>query len=171
MQRTSILRIALGAGISFLLPALSLNAQSSLSGHLVAGRAWASRLRAPTPNETTRFLFGGGGELRAGRVLGVGADIVTVSNPGPAKSNGLFALNGYWHFLETSRSLKWDPYVAGGYSVLFRPGSNSGWNLGGGVNCWFRPRVGLRVEARDSVFTEFGGRRHWWTARLGLMIR
>jgi hypothetical protein len=43
-------------------------------------------------------------------------------------------------------------------------------NFGGGVNWWWRDRMGLKVEFRDHVAAE-GGNYHIWGVRFGLTFR
>jgi hypothetical protein len=47
-----------------------------------------------------------------------------------------------------------EPFVTGGYTLFFRSGTTNGANFGGGVNYWFKNRVGLRFEVRDTLSVE-----------------
>ena len=179
MKTFLIHQLSLAAVLLLALTGSPLQAQPEFSGHVVAGPAWntqprlspaPSRFGSPLPSGT-RFLFGGGGEVRLSRVLAIGADAVGFSNPGPGKSSVLLSPNAYAHLLSSTNRLQLDPFLTGGYSVLFRPGSKSGWNFGGGVNYWFSRRAGVRLEVRDSLFSDPGRTRHLWTGRFGIVIR
>ena len=46
------------------------------------------------------------------------------------------------------------PFARGGIGILAgRGGGAAFWNIGGGVDYWFKERMGLRVEVRDSFDT------------------
>jgi len=179
MKTFLIHQLSLAAVLLLALTGSPLQAQPEFSGHVVAGPAWNTQPRlSPTPSRFgsplpsgTRFLFGGGGEVRLSRVLAIGADAVGFSNPGPGKSSVLLSPNAYAHLLSSTNRLQLDPFLTGGYSVLFRPGSKSGWNFGGGVNYWFSRRAGVRLEVRDSLFSDPGRTRRLWTGRFGIVIR
>ena len=56
--------------------------------------------------------------------------------------------------------------------VALRSGAINGVNFGGGVNYWFRERVGLRLEFRDQVGIELEGpSSHFYGLRVGLSFR
>jgi hypothetical protein len=102
--------------------------------------------------------------------LGVGGELGYVT-PWHAFSNGLGVLSadGSYHF---NRSEKVVPFVSSGYTLLFRSGSINGVNFGGGVNYWFRERVGLRLEFRDQVGLSGGGSTtHFYGFRVGMSFR
>ncbi len=114
---------------------------------------------------------GGGGELLLGPNFGVGAEL-GVFAPGQGKvSNGIvgiFSTNCYWHFL---RDRAFDPFVTGGYSLLFRDFTANGGNFGIGANYWFREKVGLLLEGRDHVASIQGSSTHLWEVRIGLTFQ
>jgi hypothetical protein len=80
---------------------------------------------------------GGGGEARIGGVIGVGADIGYVA---PfeyfSEGVGLLSVNGTYYFPYTGRARRTQPFVTGGYSMLFRDGSEHLANVGFGVDHW-----------------------------------
>ncbi|MCI0423655.1 MAG: porin family protein [Acidobacteria bacterium] len=119
---------------------------------------------------TATLHFGVGGEGLVYKGLGIGGEIGYV---GPARGLqegvGLFSANGSYHFRNASASGKLVPFVTGGYSLIFRDGTASGVNFGGGVNYWFRERVGLRLEFRDQVFAD--RTTHFYGFRIGLAFR
>lgn len=112
--------------------------------------------------------FGVGGEAVLGKGVGVGAEIGAVG-PRQYFSDGvvgLFSPNGYYHFVH-GKNVKVDPFVTGGYSLLFRSGHANLFNCGGGVNYWFHRKLGARFEFRDHVHWD-GGAFHYWGFRVGL---
>ena len=115
--------------------------------------------------------IGGGGEGVLKNGVGIGAEVGYIA-PFEAFGDGLgiFSVNGSYHFLNSSKSEKLVPFVTGGYTGFFRGGYANGANFGGGVNYWFKPRVGLRVEFRDNVFLQEGSS-HFLNVRVGLAFR
>jgi hypothetical protein len=115
-------------------------------GYAFAGPA------AFTTDDDTLITYGVGGEgLLAGK-LGVGAELAGFARRGRLDYHyGTLSPNVSYHFLGAGPSRKFDPFVTGGYSLFFARGVASGFNAGGGVNYWFKERVGLRVEVRDHM--------------------
>ena len=70
-----------------------------------------------------------------------------------------------------SNENKIEPFVTGGYTLLFREGTANGVNLGGGVNWWFKERVGLRFEVRDNVFFADGELGQLFGFRVGFTFK
>jgi hypothetical protein len=115
---------------------------------------------------------GGGGELRIADVFGVGADIGYAA-PWRYFSDGagLLSINGTYYLARRGRGGRMQGFVTSGYSLLFRDGSENLWNIGAGVDCWARPEVGIRVELRDHILSEYGGTVHLWGPRIGVVWR
>jgi hypothetical protein len=117
------------------------------------------------------YGMGGGGELLLSPHFGVGAEIGAFV-PGAGKvSNGvvgIFSTNGYAHIL---RDRAFDPYITGGYSLLFRDFTANGGNFGVGANYWFHERLGLLIEGRDHVATVHNTSNHFWEIRIGLTFQ
>ena len=111
--------------------------------------------------------FGAGGEAVLGKGVGIGAEIGAVAQPRFFSGTvvGIFSPNGYYHFSH-GKNVKLDPFVTGGYTLLFRNGHANLFNFGGGVNYWFRHALGVRLELRDQVHT--GASVHYWGFRFGL---
>lgn len=61
------------------------------------------------------------------------------------------------------------PFVTGGYSLRIRAGVASAFNFGGGVNYWFKDRVGLRLEFRDHI--SHSDLNYFYGFRIGLAFR
>ena len=66
---------------------------------------------------------------------------------------GIFAVGPGYHFVDRHKAAKWDPYLtmgivggAIGPGALARAGS-----IGGGVNYWFKERLGLQTGAQVQV--------------------
>ena len=96
---------------------------------------------------TMTLQCGVGGEGVLGKGIGVGAEVGAVG----ARQNfgdsvvGVFSPNGYYHFVH-GKDIKTDPFVTGGYTLMFRSGHASLFNYGGGLNYWFRSRLGVLVH-------------------------
>lgn len=125
-----------------------------------------------TSGSSTTFVnFGGGGEAFIKGGLGVGGEVGGYT---PAQSFdegfGILSVNAGYHVLKASKSGKIVPFASGGYSLFFRSGTANGINFGGGVNYWFKDRLGLRVEIRDHVVVESPDT-HFIGFRFGLLFR
>ena len=120
---------------------------------------------------TPTFHIGGGGEGILKNGLGIGAEIGYIGPIGELGNGfGVFSVNGSYHFLKENKSDKVAPLVTGGYTGFFRGGYINGVNFGGGINYWFKERVGLRFELRDNVFAQ-GGATHLLNIRVGVTFR
>lgn len=120
---------------------------------------------------TATLHIGVGGEGLVYKGLGVGGEIGYLA---PTRSLGdgfgVLSVNGSYHFLNATSSGKVVPFVTGGWSLAFRSGSSNGVNFGGGVDYWFKDRVGLRFEVRDHLFNDFSST-HFVGFRVGLSFR
>jgi hypothetical protein len=115
--------------------------------------------------------FGVGGEGLVYKGLGVGGEIGYLGATRHLNEGfGVFSPNVSYHFLNATKSGKLAPFVTGGYSLLFRSGVGHAVNFGGGVNYWFKDRVGVRLEFRDHVviYPDLG---HFFGFRIGLAFR
>ena len=115
--------------------------------------------------------LGAGAEGVLFKGFGVGAELGALGPREDFASSvvGAASVNGYYHFVH--EHVKADPYVTAGYTLLFRSGSANLFNFGGGINYWFVPRLGLKVELRDHVYRPGGSSVHYWGVRLGLAFR
>lgn len=123
--------------------------------------------------ESTAILHaGGGGEALIGNWLGVGADVGYIA-PFQSFSEGLglLSVNGSYHFPRTGVNYRTQPFVTSGYSLAFRKGHVNLWNVGGGADFWITRTVGMRIEVRDHIYSEYGATSHLWGPRLGVVIR
>lgn len=118
---------------------------------------------------TMHFGVGGEGLIKGG--FGVGAEIGGLA---PTQSFnegfGVLSAGANYHFLKASQSGKVVPFVNGGYTMFFRSGVANGGHFGGGVNYWFKERVGVRFEVRDHIVAEAPGT-HFLGFRFGLTFR
>jgi hypothetical protein len=125
--------------------------------------------------------FGAGGEAVLGKGIGLGAEVGAVGTRRYFADSvvGVFSPNGYYHFVH-GKHITIDPFVTGGYTLIFRSGHANLFNVGGGMNYWFRSRLGGRLEFRDQVHTECvelscsprdGASVHYWGVRFGLAFR
>lgn len=153
-------------------PAPSAQPAKSKSDHRGYGYVFAAPgVSANEYGSTATMQFGVGGEGLIKGGFGVGGEIGGLA---PVQSFsegfGVFSAGANYHFLNASKSGKVVPFVNGGYTMFFRNGVANGGHFGGGVNYWFKERVGLRFEVRDQVVYEFGNT-HFVGFRFGLTFR
>jgi len=119
-------------------------------------------------NTSMTLQFGGGGEAVLWRGVGIGAEISALGTTQYFGDTvvGVLSPNGYYHF-QHGKDIKFDPFVTGGYSLLFRSGHANFANFGGGLTYWFHRRLGARLEIRDQLNTT-GTITHFWGVRFGL---
>lgn len=111
---------------------------------------------------------GGGGELFAYRGFGLGGELGYLApHQDWAVGVGVLSLDGSYHF---ARHGKWVPFVTGGYTLGFRSGYAGAINYGGGVQYWFKPKQGIRVEFRD-IMDYSCGQCHALGLRIGYAFR
>ena len=122
-------------------------------------------------NTSMTLQFGVGGEAVLWKGVGLGAEIGALGTRQYFSDTvmGAFSPNGYYHF-KHGEDLKSDPFVTGGYTLLFRSGHANLANFGGGLTYWFHSRLGARVEIRDQLNTT-GTIGHFWGVRFGLAFR
>ena len=119
------------------------------------------------------FHVGGGGEAPVWGNLAVGAEIGWLAPASQLDGGfGVFSINPSYRFRTGKENARAIPFVTGGYSLLFRESTANAINLGGGVDYWFRDKLGLRVEVRDHIRNpRFTGPIHIWQVRVGLTFR
>jgi hypothetical protein len=103
--------------------------------------------------------IGGGGEGHLVGKLGLAGEIGVlkpVTNP-YGMTTGLASVAPTIHFLAVTSQQKFDPFIDGGFSLLFGRGVATGLNYGGGMNYWLRSRLGLRVEFRHHLWSPEAG--------------
>lgn len=109
--------------------------------------------------------------------IGAGLDLAAII-PGKGKIGrevvGSLSLNGYYHFLSSATSnSKLDPFITGGYSLLYRDFAANGFNAGGGVNFWAWENSGLMFEVREMNFSNSSAlpANHYMEFRVGFAHR
>lgn len=122
---------------------------------------------AASPGNSGTMHFGIGGEGLVYKGLAAGGEIGFL---GPreslAEGIGVFSPNASYHFTRNSKLV---PFVTGGYSLGFREGIANAVNFGGGVNYWFKPRLGLHLAFRDHFSPTEDA--HLWGFRIGISFR
>jgi hypothetical protein len=151
-----------------LMPALGLAQASDYSkGH---GYAYFAP-GASSPSSVAYAHLGAGGEGFFTRNIGAGVELGYLT-PMQSWSDGIGTLspNLVARFRAKDKNHKLEPFVTGGYTFFFRSGTASGVNFGGGVNYWFKDNVGLRLEVRDNVWTQYATI-HYVGFRVGVTFR
>src|SRR5271157_5396439 len=115
----------------------------------------------------------GGGEGRLAGRFALGGDIGVlkpVTNH-YAFATGVASISPAFHFVARYSERKVDPFVNGGFSLLFGRGGGFAMHYGGGVNYWVRRRVGLRFEFRHYIWSpESGELVHLVGFRFGIVL-
>jgi hypothetical protein len=97
---------------------------------------------------------GGGGEGFLWRGLTLGGEVGYYRFPADRNPGyGLFSIGPGYHFVNRDTAAKWDPYLnVGLLGGAFMPGFFTGaGSLGGGVNYWFKQRMGLQTGVQVQV--------------------
>ncbi len=114
---------------------------------------------APLPPDLNFTEVGGvnagfGGEVFIHKGLSMGPEFAFA---GPdwsfstGSAVGVGSVNGSYHFFGKEDRRKVEPFMTGGYSLYWgdRTATESGYNLGGGVNLWAAKHAALRLEVRN----------------------
>ncbi|MEW6131024.1 MAG: hypothetical protein AB1757_28595 [Acidobacteriota bacterium] len=129
-------------------------------GYLFAGAGGSS-------DGVALWQVGGGGDGLMHKGLGIGGELsVIAAGDGGSGGVGVASVNLSGHF---NRANKAQPFITGGATVAFSIGAAGGGNVGGGVQYWFKDRVGLRIEARDYIFSS--DRYNLFLVRVGISFR
>jgi opacity protein-like surface antigen len=93
-----------------------------------------------------------GGEVLIHKGVGVGIELGYARNwsNGQGSALGVGSADATYYFLGNKSSKKLQPFLTGGYSLYFgeRATTQSGFNLGGGVNIWLAKHIAPRLEFR-----------------------
>ncbi len=161
-------RLIWGLVLTCLLPGLA-QGQSSDEHHAQGYAFFAPG--ASSPGGTGTMHMGVGGEGLFYKGLGAGAEVGYLAPWSSFRDGfGIGSANGYYQFGPSRKDRKLIPFVTGGYSLFFRQGTSNAFNVGGGVNYWFRDHLGLRLEVRDHINTEVGTA-HFVGFRVALAFR
>jgi hypothetical protein len=132
---------------------------------LLIAPVWASSQNADHPHfiqgygfvagETTGDFSGGAGvEGISSHGIGFGGEYAYRK----IQWENQLSLNLFYHFGASTAKRRFEPFVTGGFTRLwkFNLGLTPAWggNLGCGANIWVTKHVGVRLEARDTI----GGR-------------
>lgn len=105
----------------------------------------------------TLVYLGGGVESRIGNNFAMGGERRALSKitSGGGYTAGMAAATPAFHFMAKDSPSKFDPFINGGVSVMFNTGSVSlpMALFGGGLNYSVSPRLGMRFEYRDHVWS------------------
>lgn len=122
-----------------------------------------------SPGGLALLHFGAGASGLVYKGLGIGAEIGYMAPAREMREGfGILSANGSYSFTNI-RTEKLVPFVTGGYSGAFRNGWFNLANFGGGVDYWFRERMGLKVEFRDHYWAQENA--HALSFRVGLTFR
>ena len=139
----------------------------------------------PVPPNYNLTAVGGnntgfGGEVLIQKGVGVGIEL---GYAGPdwsfdgSGAVGVGSVDASYHFFGNRSRRRVDPFATGGYSLYYgqRTTTQSGFNLGGGVNIWVIRHAALRLEIRDqggiNHFDGFSQFTHYVAFRFGMTFR
>jgi hypothetical protein len=153
-----------------LLPLVGLAQEESVDQYL-QGYGFIAPGVAVGQGQASGFLhFGGGGEVNLYKGIGFGAEVGYAAPFEYTGSGiGVLSVNGLYKFRRQGAT-KVEPFVSGGYSLLFRSGHLNAMNFGGGVHYWLSKRIGLRLEVRDHFSPEYFSD-HLIQGRVGISFR
>jgi hypothetical protein len=100
---------------------------------------------------------GGGGEGFLWKGLSLGGELGVYSFPNDRSSGyGVAVLGPSYHFVDRKKPTKWDPYVTAKIlGIGFANGGVAGAAvLGGGVNYWFKERIGIQTGVQVHAIAE-----------------
>ena len=116
------------------------------------------------------FQAGGGGDAIFWKGLGVNVELGALwPHEQVLYAVGMLSPGGVY-YLRRGKDHRVDPFVNGGYTLMFRGGAQSLFYAGGGVNIWASRKIGVRLEFRDHVTTD-GQADHYWGFRIGAAFR
>jgi len=149
-----MMKTLLAVCVVVLLPILAFGQESDQISQVIGYAFVAPGVAVGGGSSSGLLHFGGGAEGRLYKGLGIAAEIGYLT---PFEDMGwgvgVFSLDGVYRFHKSGSKI--EPFLAGGYSVLFRGDTAHGINLGGGIDYWFHKRVGMRFEFRDYFRTSY----------------
>jgi hypothetical protein len=117
---------------------------------------------------TTMLNTGVGGDVHVTHGLGANVEVSALWPADyPSGVVGLLSV-GPTYRIPLKHEHRVEPFVAGGYSLMFRSGHANLGYFGGGMNYWAWKRVGFRFEFRDHIMS---GPVHYWLCRFGVALR
>ncbi len=113
--------------------------------------------------------------------LGVGVELGYAgpdwSFNGEGSAVGVGSIDASYHFFGNKSRRKVEPFATGGYSLYYgeRTTTQSGYNLGGGVNLWVIKHAAVRLEVRYqggiNGFHGYSQFNHYVAFRFGMTFR
>jgi hypothetical protein len=114
---------------------------------------------------------GGGVDAHIAKGIGVNLELSAL---GPkddmSEAAGVFSAGGSYRF-RRGPERRLEPFVAGGYSLIFREGHSNLYYFGGGASYWVSKKMGIRLEFRDQVSHVSAYNIHFWSFRIGVAFR
>lgn len=116
-----------------------------------------ARTRASFGASSTLPQIGGGGEWISGHGLGLGGEYLRTAQSweGTSLDTRIGSIDISYHFRPSRKSPKLEPFVTGGFSFFYVPGTglghDNGGNFGAGLNIWLSRHAALRLEIRDDI--------------------
>ncbi|HEV2491598.1 MAG TPA: hypothetical protein VG204_00845 [Terriglobia bacterium] len=100
---------------------------------------------------------GFGGEAFVFTGLGLGGEVAYAGPDWSFSGSGAMGIASgdvSYHFFPGKNRRRFEPFVTGGYSLYFgdRTETQSGFNVGGGVNIWLVKHAAMRLEVRNQGF-------------------
>jgi hypothetical protein len=122
---------------------------------------------------------GFGGEVLIHKGVGVGVELGYAAPNWSFDGNGVGvgSIDASYHFFGNRSRKRVEPFATGGYSLYFgdRTATQTGFNLGGGVNLWVIKHAALRLEVRHqggiNYFDGFSPFTHYVAFRVGMTFR
>jgi hypothetical protein len=140
----------------------------------------------PVPSNINFTKVGGnntgfGGEVLGRNGVGMGVELGYAGSDwsfsGKGSAIGVGSLDASYHFFGNKSRKKVEPFATGGYSLCYgeRTTTQSGYNIGGGVNIWFIKHAAVRLEVRYQGgidgFHGFSQFNHYVAFRFGMTFR
>jgi opacity protein-like surface antigen len=123
---------------------------------------------------------GFGGEVLVHKGVGVGIELGYAGPDWSFDGNGAVgvgSLDASYHFFGNKSRRRVEPFLTGGYSLYYgqRTTTQSGFNLGGGVNLWVikhvAPRLEVRYQGGINGFHGYSQFNHYVAFRFGMTFR
>ena len=109
-----------------------------------------------------------GGDILIAGGFGLGGEIGFIHFPGTTNNGTLLSLGGIYAFKPERRTV---PFLTGGYVGFVGDGISAGAYLGGGIMHFLGDHLGIRLEARDQIYSDnWGGDYHYLEARGGIVL-
>jgi len=166
------------AALMLIVPALvwAGNGDNRVQGqaYLFVGPIATTYAGAP-PNWGLHINTGLGGQVLFYKGLGLAAEVGYGRSGSIYQAAGIGSIDLSYQFISHKHPPRIEPFAVGGVSAYFGNGGHTtGFNLGGGINCWVQRHVALRFEIRDHSHIspyEFPQRTGFVAFRFGVTFR